>query len=164
MGDPGLRRVAEKVTCFDCDELYAEIDMMIECMHHYQGVGLAAPQIAINKQIIVLQVENNKRYPEADSIPLEVIINPDIIETSTDTELGWEGCLSVPGMRGKVKRAKEISFQCCTVKGDRITRTVSGFHARIIQHEVDHLNGILYPQRIENMADFGFEDSLPDFS
>ena len=163
MGNPGLKLKAEPVTDFQSDELQTNIADMIDTMRHFQGVGLAAPQIGISKRIIVLEVANNTRYPNADSIALNILINPQITEASEQTEMGWEGCLSLPGLRGKISRASRINYQAVNEKGQRVQATVKGFHARIIQHEIDHLEGILYPQRLDDFNEFGFEDSLPDF-
>ncbi len=164
MGDPALAVKSLPVTDFNDEALQTQIADMIDTMRHYQGVGLAAPQIGLSRQIVVLEVAQNARYPQADSIELDVLINPRIIDYSTQTEAGWEGCLSLPGLRGHVTRSGSISYQAFNRTGEPVTQTVYGFHARIIQHEVDHLNGILYPQRLANLQDFGFEDSLPAFS
>lgn len=163
MGDPTLAGKSMPVTTFNNDEIKKHITDLIDTMRHYQGVGLSAPQIGLLKQIIVIEVDQNTRYPQADSIALEVLINPTIIHYSEQVDVDWEGCLSLPGLRGRVKRSNSISYQAFNRVGETLTRTVSGFHARIIQHEIDHLNGILYPQRLDNLMDFGFEDSLPAF-
>ncbi len=163
MGTPCLARKSEVVTIFADKTLEKNLSDMIETMRYYQGVGLAAPQIGLSQQIVVLEVARNERYPEADSIELDVLINPQITHYSEELETDWEGCLSLPAMRGNVTRSKSISYQAFNSKGELLTNTVSGFHARIIQHEVDHLNGILYPQRLDDLKDFGFEDSLPAF-
>lgn len=136
---------------------------MIDTMRYYHGVGLAAPQIGIPKRILVLEVNNNVRYPLAGAIELDVLINPEITEFSKETDAGWEGCLSVPGLRGKINRASQITFEAYNDKGEFYSSSVEGFHARIIQHELDHLNGILFPQRLDDFQLFGFEDSLPDY-
>ena len=163
MGDPRLSLNAQPVTDFDSEELLLNITDLLDTMRQFQGVGLAAPQIGVSKQIIVLEVSNNPRYPHADTIALHILLNPQITDFSPQTESAWEGCLSLPGLRGKVQRAKSIHYQAVNEKGERIQATVHGFHARIIQHEIDHLNGILYPQRLNNLNEFGFEDSLPDY-
>ena len=163
MGDPRLQQIAEAITDFSCQQLTHHIKDMIDTMRHFQGVGLAAPQIGISKQIIVLEVNNNERYPQAETIELDVLINPQILEYSEQKTLGWEGCLSLPGLRGRINRALSITYQAQNPQGHEYTKTVEGFHARIIQHEFDHLQGILYPQRIDDFNYFGFEDSLNEF-
>ncbi len=163
MGDPNLQIKSEWVTDFAGEELQSNIGDMIDTMRHYRGVGLAAPQIGIAKRIIVLEVANNPRYPQADAIALSVLINPQISDFSEQTETAWEGCLSLPGLRGKVSRARSVAYQAVNENGERKQAIVQGFLARIIQHEIDHLDGILYPQRLDDLKQFGFEDSLPDF-
>lgn len=163
MGDPRLLLQAEKVKDFGSDALKADIADMVDTMRHFIGVGLAAPQIGISKQIIILEAADNPRYPDAGVIELDILFNPKIIHFSQQKDFAWEGCLSLPGMRGKVERARTITYQAVNQQGQPYTATVQGFHARVIQHEIDHLNGILYPQRLESFNDFGFEDSLPDF-
>ncbi len=164
MGDPCLQYIAQKVTDFADETLKQTIDTMIDTMRFYQGVGLAAPQIGLSQQIIVLEVNQNIRYPQAEAIALEILINPNIIHFSTQTEKAWEGCLSLPKLRGNVARSLEITYEAMDANAQVVRKTVSGFHARIIQHEIDHLNGILYPQRLENLLEFGYEDSLPTFA
>ncbi|MCW8929921.1 MAG: peptide deformylase [Gammaproteobacteria bacterium] len=163
MGDPKLGLKSTPVTDFKSEELQILIVNMIETMRIYQGVGLAAPQIGVSKQIVILEVAQNARYPHADNIELDVLINPKIIDYSVQNEFDWEGCLSLPGLRGQVQRSKRISYEAYDREGRRVNKTVHGFHARIIQHEVDHLNGILYPQKLSDFKKFGFEDSLPTF-
>ncbi|MCU7939241.1 MAG: peptide deformylase [gamma proteobacterium symbiont of Bathyaustriella thionipta] len=163
MGDPCLAMKAKPVNDFKNDELQKNVSDMIDTMRYYQGVGLAAPQIHLSQQIIVLEVTDNARYPEAQPIALDILINPEILVFSQQQEADWEGCLSLPGMRGRVLRSESITYQAMNLAGESIKQTVNGFHARIIQHEIDHLNGILYPQRIEGLSDFGFEESLPAF-
>lgn len=163
MGEPLLTLKAAEVSDFSDTQLAIDIADMIDTMRHYQGVGLAAPQIGISKQIVVLEVNHNKRYPRAEFIALDILINPQIINLSQQIEADWEACLSLPGLRGRVPRAKQISYQAYNRAGELMKHEVSGFHARIIQHEVDHLNGILYHQQLDNLQDFGFEDSLPAF-
>lgn len=163
MGDPTLSVKSVPVTDFNDAQLIKHISDMIDTMRHYQGVGLAAPQTGLSQQIVVLEVAQNARYPQADSIELEVLINPQILDCSEQTEAGWEGCLSLPGLRGHVARSTSITYQAFNMAGESVTKTVSGFYARIIQHEIDHLNGILYPQRLDDLLEFGFEDSLPAF-
>ncbi len=163
MGDPLLALKSSPVTDFDDQDLHRVIEDMIETMRFYHGVGLAAPQIGVSKQIIVLEVAQNDRYPKAENIELEVLINPNITNLSQQEELEWEGCLSLPGLRGQVLRSSNISYEAFNQTGAIQKKTVSGFHARILQHEMDHLNGILYPQRLADPQKFGFEDSLPEF-
>ena len=162
MGDPQLAAIAKPVMKLD-DELHQQISDMIETMRFYKGVGLAAPQISLFRQIVVLEVAQNERYPQADSIELDVLINPRIIDYSAQKDMAWEGCLSLPGLRGHIARSSSITYEAMNRQGEFVNETVYGFHARIIQHEVDHLNGILYPQRLDNIHEFGFEDSLPAF-
>lgn len=162
MGDPLLAAIAKPVADLD-DELLQQISDMIATMRFYQGVGLAAPQVALLRQIVVLEVAQNERYPQADSIELDVLINPKILDYSEQKNRAWEGCLSIPGLRGQIERSSSISYQAMNRQGKLVTKTVHDFHARIIQHEVDHLNGILYPQRLDERHEFGFEDSLPAF-
>jgi peptide deformylase len=160
MGDARLLRHAEDVHLFDTPELLALLQDMRDTMHAMDGVGLAAPQIGVNLRVVIFEVSANPRYPEAESVPQTVLINPVITPLSDSMEEGWEGCLSVPGMRGLVPRYTNLRYQGCDEYGAIIDRTVSGFHARVVQHECDHLDGILYPMRIRNMKDFGFSDVL----
>ncbi len=163
MGAPELTVKASSIQNFDSDDLHQTIADMTETMRHFHGVGLAAPQIGLSQQIIVLEVHQNERYPQAENIELDVLINPQIIDFSDQKEFAWEGCLSLPNLRGRIERPTHITYQACNAAGKTSKKTVSGFHARIIQHEIDHLNGILYLQRLHSLKDFGFEDSLPAF-
>jgi len=163
MGDPALSVKSVPITDLTDTVLTQYISDMIDTMRHFQGVGLAAPQTGLSQQIVVLEVAQNARYPQADNIELEVLINPRITDFSEQTEAAWEGCLSLPGLRGYVPRSHSITYQAINTAGESVTKTASGFHARIIQHEIDHLNGILYPQRLDDFHQFGFEDSLPTF-
>lgn len=160
MGDARLLRIAEKVTVFDSAELAHLLIDMRDTMRAANGVGLAAPQIGVNLQIVIFGVKHNSRYPDAEDVPFTVLINPVLMPQSNDRQNDWEGCLSVPGMRGSVPRFTQIQYRGVDQFGAKIDRTVSGFHARVVQHECDHLNGILYPMRIENMARFGYTDTL----
>ena len=160
MGDAHLLRRAEELTHFDTPELHALLADMRDTMKALDGVGLAAPQIGVNLRVVIFGVEHNPRYPDAEAVPETVLINPVITPLDTDTEEDWEGCLSVPGMRGKVPRFKNIRYQGCDEYGSLIDRTVGGFHARVVQHECDHLDGILYPMRIRDFRQFGFTDVL----
>ncbi len=160
MGDPLLLKEAQPVTEFNTPELDTLIADMFDTMHAQSGAGLAAPQIGISKRVVIFGVEANPRYPEAESVPTTVLINPIIETIGESTDLGWEGCLSVPGMRGLVPRYTNIRYRGLNERGEVIERTASDFHARVVQHECDHLDGILYPMRIEDMRYFGFEEVL----
>jgi peptide deformylase len=163
MGDARLLRRAEEVTNFDGAELQELLIDMRDTMQALDGVGLAAPQIGINLRIVIFGVESNPRYPDAESVPQTVLINPVITPLSQTQEDGWEGCLSVPGMRGLVPRFTLLRYQGRDESGALIDRTASDFHARVVQHECDHLDGILYPMRIKDMRNFGFSSELfPD--
>jgi peptide deformylase len=163
MGDARLLRRAEELGMFDTSELHALLADMRDTMHAMDGVGLAAPQIGVNLRVVIFEVSKNPRYPEAETVPQTVLINPVITPLSDAMEDGWEGCLSVPGMRGLVPRYTHLRYQGRDEYGALIDRTVSGFHARVVQHECDHLDGVLYPMRIRDMKDFGFSDVLfPD--
>lgn len=163
MGDKRLLRRAEEVRLFDTAELQALLADMRDTMHAMDGVGLAAPQIGVNLRVVIFEVAGNPRYPEAEAVPQTVLINPVLTPLSDAMEDGWEGCLSVPGMRGLVPRYTHLRYQGQDEYGAIIDRTVSGFHARVVQHECDHLDGILYPMRIRDMKNFGFSDVLfPD--
>ncbi|MFN0004360.1 MAG: peptide deformylase [Burkholderiaceae bacterium] len=161
MGDPRLLRVAKPVKEFDTDALHALVDDMEQAMFAAHGVGIAAPQIGEDWQVVIFGTgQPNVRYPEAQIIPKTVLINP-VLEPLTEiTEDGWEGCLSVPGMRGMVPRCTRLKYSGFDIKGQRIEREVSDFHARVVQHECDHLMGILYPMRIKDMTQFGFVEVL----
>ena len=160
MGDPRLLRVADAVTGFDTPALHDLIQDMTETMRALDGAGLAAPQIGVGLQVAIFEVVNNPRYPEAEPVPFTVLINPVLTPLSKEQEEGWEGCLSVPGLRGRVPRYTRLRYQGFDPFGAPIDRTVSGFHARVVQHETDHLFGILYPMRIRDMRDFGFTEVL----
>jgi len=160
MGDPFLLQRANEVEEFATHELQQLVDDMIETMAACEGAGLAAPQIGVDLRVVIFGVEANPRYPDAEQVPQTVLINPVIKPCSDEMEVAWEGCLSVPGMRGAVPRYTEIHYSGKNQFGDMIDRTVSGFHARVVQHECDHLDGILYPQRIKDMRYFGFTDEL----
>ena len=163
MGDARLLRRAEELGMFDTFELHTLLADMRDTMHAMDGVGLAAPQIGVNLRVVIFEVNKNTRYPEAETVPQTVLINPVITPLSDAMEDGWEGCLSVPGMRGLVPRYTHLRYQGRDEYGALIDRTVSGFHARVVQHECDHLDGVLYPMRIRDMKDFGFSDVLfPD--
>jgi peptide deformylase len=160
MGDPLLFQVAEPVQTFDTPELHALIGDMFDTMAALNGAGLAAPQIGVSRRVVIFGVEANPRYPDAEPVPATVLINP-VIEVLTQlTEDGWEGCLSVPGMRGLVSRYTRLRYTGFDQHGKPLTREAHGFHARVVQHECDHLDGILYPMRLKDMRLFGYEDAL----
>jgi peptide deformylase len=160
MGDPRLLAPARPVEDFASLELAQLIVDMHDTMRALNGAGLAAPQIGVGLQVVIFEVSANPRYPDAESVPFTVLINPRLIPLSDEMEEGWEGCLSVPGMRGLVPRHTALRYQGFDATGQPIDRSVSGFHARVVQHEVDHLHGILYPMRIRDLRYFGFTDTL----
>jgi peptide deformylase len=160
MGDPVLFRVAEPVREFDSPALQALILDMFDTMAALSGAGLAAPQIGVSQRVVIFGVEANPRYPDAEPVPSTVLINPVLEFLTTDTEDGWEGCLSVPGMRGLVSRCTRLRYSGFDQHGTPIAREAHGFHARVVQHECDHLDGILYPMRLKDMRLFGYEDAL----
>lgn len=160
MGHPLLLQQAEIVNNFNTPELDTLIADMKDTMAELNGAGLAAPQIAVSKRVMIFGVAQNPRYPDVELVPETVLINPEITIIDREMESGWEGCLSVPHMRGLVPRYKSIKYQGYDQYGELIEREASAFHARVVQHELDHLDGILYPQRIEDMRNFGFEDTL----
>jgi len=160
MGHPLLLQVAEPVSDFNSPELDSLITDMLDTMHALDGAGLAAPQIGVSQRVVIFEVAANPRYPDVESVPRTVLINPIITPLGEEREAGWEGCLSVPGLRGLVPRYARIRYSGFDPTGAPIEREVSGFHARVVQHEVDHLDGVLYPQRIEDLRDFGFEEEL----
>lgn len=160
MGDPRLWEIAKPVKQFATPELRQLIMDMHDTMEAEQGAGLAAPQIGVGLQVVIFGVGHNPRYPDAEQVPYTVLINPSISPVGKNMEEDWEGCLSVPGMRGLVPRYKVIRYQGFDVNKKPIDRTVSGFHARVVQHECDHLQGILYPMRIKDFRHFGFSEEL----
>jgi peptide deformylase len=160
MGDPRLLRQAEPVTEFGTPELEELIADMFDTMRAANGAGLAAPQIGVNLQLVIFGFSNNARYPDAPAVPETVLLNPVLSPLSDDMEEGWEGCLSVPGLRGMVPRWKQLRYEGFDQYGNAILREVDGFHARVVQHECDHLAGILYPARIRDFSRFGFTDIL----
>jgi peptide deformylase len=165
MGDPRLLRIAPPVPReqLGTRELQQLIDDMFDTMHHANGAGLAAPQIGVDLQLVIFGFKNNARYPDAPSVPETVLINPTIVPLSDQREDGWEGCLSVPGLRGVVPRHARIRYTGLDPQGQVIDREAEGFHARVVQHECDHLIGKLYPTRIEDFGKFGFTSVLfPD--
>ena len=161
MGDPRLLRIAPPVTQFDTDELHLLIRDMFDTMRSVNGAGLAAPQIGVDLQLVIFGTDApNPRYPDAPLIPRTVLLNPVITPLSNIEEDGWEGCLSVPGLRGVVPRFSQIRYTGFDQYGDAIDRVVDGFHARVVQHECDHLMGKLYPMRIKDFTQFGFTEVL----
>ncbi len=160
MGDPRLLRVAEPVTEFNTQELNTLIADMFDTMHAANGAGLAAPQIGVNLRLVIYGFKQNTRYPDAPPVPETVLINPKLRPLSAEREEGWEGCLSVPGLRGVVPRFAALQYEGFDQFGNAISRDAEGFHARVVQHECDHLDGILYPMRIEDFTQFGYVDIL----
>jgi peptide deformylase len=163
MGDASLLKSAATVAHFNSFELQSLLADMRDTMQALNGAGLAAPQIGVDMRVVIFGVQKNPRYPEAESVPYTVLINPVISVLSDEMIEGWEGCLSVPGLTGLVPRYQHIRYQGYDEKGGLIDREVSGFHARVVQHECDHLDGILYPVRIRDLRNFGFRQVLfPD--
>ena len=160
MGHPTLLEVAKPVEIFNTPELDSIIEDMIDTMKENDGAGLAAPQIGLGMQLVIFGFDSNERYPEADQVPFTVLINPVITPIGDEEEDGWEGCLSVPGLMGVVPRFKRIRYQGKDQHGNDIDREVDGFHARVVQHECDHLIGKLYPMRIRDFSQFGYLDTL----
>ncbi len=161
MGDPRLLQIAKPVEQFDTPELHALVDDLFETMHDANGAGLAAPQIGVDLRVVIFGFAGtNQRYPEAEAVPETVLVNP-VIEMLEPLEVeDWEGCLSVPGMRGIVPRRDRIRYRGFDQQGAAIDRIATGFHARVVQHECDHLDGILYPMRIRDFTRFGFTEEL----
>jgi peptide deformylase len=161
MGDPRLLRVAQPVTAFDTDALHLLISDMLDTMAAAHGAGLAAPQIGVDLQVVIFGTGAvNPRYPDAPVVPRTVLVNPVIEPIGDALEDGWEGCLSVPGLRGLVPRYSHIRYSGFDQYGDPLVRTAEGFHARVVQHECDHLSGILYPMRIKDFTQFGYTEIL----
>jgi len=163
MGNPLLLQRAEEIAQFDTPELHALIQDMQDTMAHMNGAGIAAPQIGVSQRVVIFGVGHNPRYPDAEQVPYTVLVNPVLRPIGDSKEEGWEGCLSVPGMRGIVSRYSRLHYSGFDQYGNPIDRLVSGFHARVVQHECDHLDGILYPMRIDDLRKFGYTDVLfPD--
>jgi peptide deformylase len=164
MGDPRLLRVSEPVRDFGAPELHALVRDMFETMEAANGAGLAAPQIGVALRVVIFGYVDpalrNPRYPDADPVPRTILINPVLEPLTAETEEGWEGCLSVPGLRGVVPRVRKLRYSGYDLEGQRIERIAEGFHARVVQHECDHLDGILYPMRVQDFSRFGFTDVL----
>jgi peptide deformylase len=163
MGHPVLKRVAEPVERFGTSELRELVADMDDTMRALNGAGIAAPQIGVSRRVVIFEVARNPRYPAAEPVPYTVLVNPVLEPLGEEIEDGWEGCLSVPGLRGLVPRFLRLRYRGFDLDGRPIDRTVTGFHARVVQHEVDHLDGILYPMRIADLRNLGYEDVLfPD--
>lgn len=160
MGDPRLLRVAQPVTAFGTPELLDLIGDMRETMDHLDGAGLAAPQIGVDLRVVIFGLESNPRYPQAEAVPFTVLVNPQLTPLDDEEEEGWEGCLSVPGLRGVVPRHRHVRYGGFDAEGNAFVREVDGFHARVVQHECDHLDGILYPMRVRDFSRFGYTDVL----
>jgi peptide deformylase len=160
MGDERLLQISQPVQHFDTPELHALIADMQDTMQALNGAGLAAPQIGALLRVVIFGMGANPRYPEAESVPYTVLVNPVITPLDTEMEEGWEGCLSVPGMRGLVPRYLRLHYRGFDAQGRVIDRTAEGFHARVVQHECDHLDGMLYPMRIRDLRNFGFTAEL----
>ncbi len=160
MGHPLLLQKAASVASFDTPELHSLLQDMRDTMAHLNGAGLAAPQIGVSLRVVIFGVSSSPRYPGIEPVPQTVLINPRLTPLSEEEEEGWEGCLSVPGMRGWVPRFKRLRYAGFDEKGNKLQREVEGFHARVVQHEVDHLDGILYPMRVRDFTKFGFNDAL----
>ena len=164
MGDPRLLEVSQPITDVPSKELQQLIQDMLETMEEHNGAGLAAPQIGVFQRLVVFgmkdDVEDNERYPDTERVPLTILINPEIECLGDEIVESWEGCLSIPGLRGLVPRYSRIRYKGSDPEGNKIDREVEGFHAIVVQHECDHLDGILYPMRMTDMSCFGFEDEL----
>jgi peptide deformylase len=160
MGDPRLLEPSDPVDKFDTPELHALIADMQDTMRALDGAGLAAPQIGVGLQVVIFGVAQNPRYPDAEIVPQTVLINPTLMALDEQVEEGWEGCLSVPGMRGLVPRYLNLRYRGFDQYGNALDRNVSGFHARVVQHECDHLAGVLYPMRVRDLRNFGFTEEL----
>ena len=159
MGEPLLRAVARPVERFDA-ELAALVGDMDDTMRELKGAGLAAPQIGVGLRVVIFELKDNPRYPHLPAIPYTVLVNPELTVLGEEQAEGWEGCLSVPGLRGLVPRYTRLHYAGQDLQGARFERTVEGFHARVVQHEVDHLDGVLFPQRMRDLSRLGFEDAL----
>jgi peptide deformylase len=163
MGHPLLREISRPIERFGTPELDALLADMKDTMAHENGAGLAAPQIGASVRVVIFGVQSNPRYPDAEEVPFTVLVNPVITFLDDEREDGWEGCLSVPGLRGVVPRHTRLRYTGFDERGNAIDRIADGFHARVVQHECDHLDGILYPMRMTDMSQFGFTDLLfPD--
>lgn len=163
MGDPRLIETSQAVEAFDAPELHALIEDMQDTMRAAHGAGLAAPQIGVGLRVVIFGFDANPRYPQAEAVPFTVLVNPVLTPLGDEVEEGWEGCLSVPGLRGVVPRWTRLAYRGFDAGGMPIQREVTGFHARVVQHECDHLDGILYPMRVRDFTRFGYTEVLfPD--
>jgi peptide deformylase len=162
MGHPLLTQISKPVDDPTDDSIKSLVEDMFDTMHACEGAGLAAPQIGVLSRVVIFGFESNERYPDAESVPVTVLINPTIKILTTATATDWEGCLSVPGMRGRVTRPTEIHYSGYDLDGNWFERHANDFHARVVMHECDHLDGILYPFKLNDMADFGFIDALQE--
>ena len=163
MGDPRLLKSSATVSQFGTPELLSLIEDMRDTMAHLDGAGLAAPQIGVPLRVVIFGVDSNPRYPHAEAVPETILLNPHLTPLADDLEEGWEGCLSVPGLRGMVPRFLRLRYEGFDQFGTKVSREVEGFHARVVQHECDHLDGLLYPMRIRDFSRFGFiEELFPD--
>ena len=160
MGDPRLLATAQPVRDFASSELQTLLADMRETMAHLDGAGLAAPQIGVSLRVVIFGFDVNPRYPEAAAVPYTVLINPELTPLGDEETEGWEGCLSVPGLRGMVPRWTRLRYRGQDARGELFEREVEGFHARVVQHECDHLDGILYPMRMRDFRYFGYTDVL----
>ena len=160
MGDPRLWQTSLPVAQFNAPELHQLLQDMRDTMAHLNGAGLAAPQIGVQLRVVIFGVRSNPRYPGIEEVPDTVLINPVLTPLADEVEEGWEGCLSVPGMRGWVPRWRRLRYKGVDQFGKPFEREVDGFHARVVQHEVDHLDGVLYPMRIRDFTRFGFNEAL----
>jgi peptide deformylase len=160
MGHPVLRERAKPVEAFGTPELHALLEDMKETMAAKNGAGLAAPQIGVGQRLVIFGEDHNPRYPDAEPVPFTVLVNPKLVMLTREVEEDWEGCLSVPGMRGVVPRYTKLRYTGFDIDGNPIERVAEGFHARVVQHECDHLDGILYPQRMTDLTKFGFNEEL----
>ncbi len=160
MGHPGLRERAKPVEQFGTPELRALLQDMEDTMAAQNGAGLAAPQIGVLQRLVIFGVDKNPRYPDAEEVPYTVLVNPKLVMLTREIDEDWEGCLSVPGLRGVVPRYTRLRYTGFDIEGNPIDRIAEGFHARVVQHECDHLDGILYPMRMTDMSRFGFNEEL----
>jgi peptide deformylase len=161
MGDPRLLAVSRPVEQFDTPELHQLLADMLDTMRHEGGIGLAAPQIGVPLRVVIFGFERSERYPEAAPVPFTILINPQLEFLSDAEEDDWEGCLSLPGLRGRVPRRVHLKYSGFDAHGQRFERMAQDFHARVVQHECDHLDGCLYPMRIRDFQAFGFADAMP---
>ncbi len=160
MGHPVLREVARPVASVPAPELDALIADLDDTMRALNGAGIAAPQIGVGLRVVIFELKDHPRYPHIKPVPYTVLVNPVLTPLGDEQDEGWEGCLSVPGLRGLVPRHRRLRYTGLAPDGSRIEREVEGFHARVVQHEVDHLDGVLFPQRVRDLRNLGFEDAL----